>query len=539
MKFKYPVKLALIAFLMIGTVGVVQVTVPAAAHCAEMTSNLAAGTVIYRKVKGKTIKKELEHSVAVTVIREKKTLALVMLPDGEKWWVKKSHLISKVASKTDAPNTAVEQSEGTPEKKPVQQSNPTPGKASKTKETVIALDLTSEFLDEDELKHLNAAVQDVLRKHWGSALIGQDEVANWMNISEDSKRLNCIQNQKCMMELSRKVSSNLIFGGVVGKIGSQFIINLYLMDGTKGTAVARQSREAQNEDGLEAAAAEAASALLREMQGIEKAISIDMSKLGSHPKIAIMDFQASGVDVNLSRNISDVVAAELKQFKQLQIIARQEIAALLQFEETRQGMGCEDESCFVEIGNALGVGYLVVGNIGLVEDTYILGIKVINMRKVSIVGREQEQFKGPAEGLLPAARFTVRRLFGVPYDGEGLLKLSVSEEEAKVSLGEEELGLYPSLKVPDTLIAGKYRITVEKEDYYPISRDIYIEPARQTQAQFVMEELPDKWYETWWFWTIVGTVVAGGATTAAVLLTMDGNTPDTGNGSFTVQGGGK
>ena len=501
---------------------------PTSGYCAEQKYDLSAGTTVYQKAHGKTVKKTLKHPVVVTVIEEKETLSLVLLPDGGKWWIKKSSLTSPYvaeAKPADALDTA------TPSESPSHVADVPPDKG----DTVIALDITSEFIDPDDLKKVNTAARTALREQWGSAVIDQNEVAKWMEFGEESKRLNCFQNQQCIMEVSRKVNSNRIFGGVMGMVGKKPIFNLYIMDGKSGSAIARVSQEASGTDDLEAAVSTAVRALIKKIDGVEKSIAIDMTQLGNHPKIAIMDFQASGVDANLSRNISDVVAAELKQFKQLQIIGRQEIAAMLKFEETRQGMGCEDDRCFVEIGNALGVGFLVVGNIGLVADTYILGIKVINMRKTEIIGREQEQFKGPAEELLPAARFAVRRLFGVPYEGEGLLKLTVSEEEAKVNMGETELGLYPKLKIPEVLQAGKYRITVEKEDFYPISRDIYVEPARQTQAQFVMEELPPKWYKTWWFWTIIGTVVAGGITTGVVLGTMEASGPNSGSGVATLR----
>ncbi len=37
----------------------------------------------------------------------------------------------------------------------------------------------------------------------------------------------------------------------------------------------------------------------------------------------------------------------------------------------------------------------------------------------------------------------------------------------------------------------------------------------------------------WWFWTILGVVVVGGAVTTAVLLTRDDGQPDT-TGTFVI-----
>jgi hypothetical protein len=49
----------------------------------------------------------------------------------------------------------------------------------------------------------------------------------------------------------------------------------------------------------------------------------------------------------------------------------------------------------------------------------------------------------------------------------------------------------------------------------------------------VVEEGP-AWYESWWFWTIVGVAVVGSGTAAAVVLTMDTGGPRDGSGGSWV-----
>jgi uncharacterized membrane protein YczE len=48
-----------------------------------------------------------------------------------------------------------------------------------------------------------------------------------------------------------------------------------------------------------------------------------------------------------------------------------------------------------------------------------------------------------------------------------------------------------------------------------------------------VEEGP-AWYESWWFWTIVGVAVVGSGTAAAVVLTMDTGGPRDGSGGSWV-----
>ena len=390
-------------------------------------------------------------------------------------------------------------------------------------------------LDTKQLQSLNSRVMGVLRKDFGNSLVTQSELLEWMQFGKESEKLECSSNKECMVSISNQANSDLVFGGKVGKVGKVGTVNLYILDNKKAETLSRASGEAASISELEEAAVDAVKRLIKDMNQLGNKLSVSISELGKNPQIAIMDFTASGVDKALAKNITDVVTVELKQFEGFKIISRQEIAALLDFEAVKQGMGCDDEGCFAEIGNALGVGFLVVGSIGFVEKTYIINIKVMDMHETKIIGREQENFVGPADGLLPAARFCLRRVFGSPYKGDGLMKMSVNEKKADVSINGKSFGLYPDLKLPNAFAAGKYRIEVSKDDYYPIARDIYVEPARQTQVQFVLKEEPPEWWETWWFWTTVGVVVAGGVTTGAVLGTMSGDSPDSGKLDIKVQ----
>ena len=75
----------------------------------------------------------------------------------------------------------------------------------------------------------------------------------------------------------------------------------------------------------------------------------------------------------------------------------------------------------------------------------------------------------------------------------------------------------------------------QAEDYFPLERDIYIEPGRLSDVTLMLEERPAQWWETWWFWTLVGAVVVGGVTAGAVIGTLPENKPDTGSGQIILR----
>jgi hypothetical protein len=49
-----------------------------------------------------------------------------------------------------------------------------------------------------------------------------------------------------------------------------------------------------------------------------------------------------------------------------------------------------------------------------------------------------------------------------------------------------------------------------------------------------LDEQPERWYQKWWVWSLVGAVVIG-VTTTAIVLSAPGETP-LGSGRVTVEG---
>jgi len=91
------------------------------------------------------------------------------------------------------------------------------------------------------------------------------------------------------------------------------------------------------------------------------------------------------------------------------------------------------------------------------------------------------------------------------------------------------------LRLPESLATGKIRLEARKEGYFPLAQDAYIEPGRMTDAALQLTEEPAKWWQTWWFWTVTGAVVAGGVTTGVVLGTQDSGSPAPAGGTVKIR----
>lgn len=140
-------------------------------------------------------------------------------------------------------------------------------------------------------------------------------------------------------------------------------------------------------------------------------------------KLAVLDFSVSGVDPVLARNLSEVLLTECAAIGTYQVVGSSDIQALLGFEQERQLLGCGNDSCLAEIGGALGVEKLVVGTLGRVEDTYLLTLKLIDMRTARVESRVAADVEGKAAKLIGAIRQKVPELFAKTAKAPALLAI--------------------------------------------------------------------------------------------------------------------
>ena len=402
--------------------------------------------------------------------------------------------------------------------------------------TITFWGLASGDLKKETIESLNRRIIRQFENSGKVTLFTKDDLSETLSLKALEEGSSCEKDRGCMTNLS-SLGSKLLLNGNVAKIGDKWLLTASVFDTSKVEIVGRVSRETV-EKNLESTVDAVVKEILSTIEGSiqSEKQTIDLSALGDHPSFAVFDLKAHGVPESLAKNLTNVVALELKQFQDVTVISREEIKAALQFEADKQSLGCDSVSCFSEIGNAMGVQYLMTGSVGKLKDTHILNLQVIDIRETAIIGRASEFFMGPEDGLLAATRFVLRDLFGVPTEGQGFFKMTANVDNVELILNGKNLGLWPKVVPDEHQIAGKLQIMARKEGYRTLSQETYIEPGRLTSISLNLIKEPTPWWKTWWFWTIAGTVVAGGVTTGVILGTSDSKQPSSGSGTATLPG---
>ncbi len=138
-----------------------------------------------------------------------------------------------------------------------------------------------------------------------------------------------------------------------------------------------------------------------------------IAKAGEKVRVAIMEFATKGgVTQQQMDALSDLLADTVRSMGSFRVIGANDIRSVLKVEEKKaMFVGCTDVNCMAEIGGALGVRWMVVGNISKFGNAFLLNIKLIDSELVKVIASESEKISGGQEELIDMVPVTARRLF--------------------------------------------------------------------------------------------------------------------------------
>ena len=95
--------------------------------------------------------------------------------------------------------------------------------------------------------------------------------------------------------------------------------------------------------------------------------------------VAVIDLKNVGLEEHFSTLLTDALRAEMFKYEKFTVMNRENMQEIMG-EQAFQASGvCDDNACYVEMGEVLGVEKIVTGSIGKLGSTYSLTIKMINV----------------------------------------------------------------------------------------------------------------------------------------------------------------
>lgn len=204
-----------------------------------------------------------------------------------------------------------------------------------------------------------------------------------------------------------------------------------------------------------------------------------VARAAERPKLAVLDLEAKGVDKATVETLTDIVTVALKKLGVFDVISRADIQQMLNFEESKQLVGCtSSSSCIAEIGGALGVARVVTGSVGKLGTKWVLTLSLIDTKSAKVIEREARD-AATEEALVSAAENGARFLVRSLLEGKrGDVILKVSESSAEVELDGKLVGLTPLARMQ--LASGPHTIRVSKKGFISFARDLVVDEREPT-----------------------------------------------------------
>jgi hypothetical protein len=142
-----------------------------------------------------------------------------------------------------------------------------------------------------------------------------------------------------------------------------------------------------------------------------------ISAAADEVSIAVMEFASKGgISEKQMDALGDLLANEIRELGNYRVIGKSDIRAAIDFESQKTLLGCTDEACIAELGGALGVRYVVVGNISMFGDLYLLNLKILDVEKIRVAKGLSKKISGGESKLIDALSTAARELM----EGAGL-----------------------------------------------------------------------------------------------------------------------
>ena len=120
---------------------------------------------------------------------------------------------------------------------------------------------------------------------------------------------------------------------------------------------------------------------------------------GALRTVAILDFEGKGINLQEVQTLTERMRTEIGNTKAVRLIERKAIENIMAEQGLAQS-GCVTDECAAEVGQLLGVQFMINGVLGKMGDSYTIDAKMFSVETGETVQAVNTTYEGKIEGLL-------------------------------------------------------------------------------------------------------------------------------------------
>ena len=109
----------------------------------------------------------------------------------------------------------------------------------------------------------------------------------------------------------------------------------------------------------------------------------------SDEAVAVLPLRSEAVDDRVLSVLNELLVVAMDERSPHRIVGTADIRALLDHEQLKDALGCDDVTCATEIGGALGVDHILAGHVGVLGDTLVITLHQVNVLSHSSEARSK------------------------------------------------------------------------------------------------------------------------------------------------------
>lgn len=125
------------------------------------------------------------------------------------------------------------------------------------------------------------------------------------------------------------------------------------------------------------------------------------------PLLIVLPLAANGVDEEVAASLGDLLVAEFNKAQLYDVIAQDELKDMLSQVELKQLMGVESEKELAAVGEKLKSDFMLRGSVGLVGNTYLVNLTLLDVKNAVAVRRVNQSVAGDPDDLIGSVHSAV------------------------------------------------------------------------------------------------------------------------------------
>lgn len=193
--------------------------------------------------------------------------------------------------------------------------------------------------------------------------------------------------------------------------------------------------------------------------------------------LAIYPLQPLGTEQQVVDGLEAMLYAEVAKLPAIRLLTRAETTLTIQ-QTAGAATPCSDDACLAKFGVACNVDKLVFGTVASLGQTYVLDLKLIDVRSGMLERRQSTSLSGEQAVLIEGIRAAATQLIA-PDLFIGAIEIKLSKPGAEVYLDGVSVGKTP-LAVLDRITPGKHALKIVLQGYRDFDRFVEVRLGRTT-----------------------------------------------------------